>query len=403
MSKPHLLVLTSTFPRWPDDHEPPFVFELCRRLTGRFEVTVLAPHAPGTRRHEEMDGVNVERFRYAPGRLEQLAYDGGIPAKLRSHRWLALLAPFFLLFEMLSTVRLLRRLRPQTLHAHWLLPQGIVALLALRLSGVKAQLVVTAHGADIHGLNSRFARWLKRRVICAADTVTVVSEALAEEVRVLGKPTHGIHVIPMGVDLTNTFTPSPKPTTGRTLVYAGRLVEKKGVGTLLQAMAMLTAHSPDYRLLIAGTGPLLQPLREQADNLGISDKVHFLDAYLNRDLPELLRQGDIAVFPFVRAAGGDQEGLGLVLVEAMGCGLPVIAGDLPAVHDVIQDQKTGLLVKPQDAGALCQSIERLSNNPELAGEIAQQGREYAIRHFDWQYIANRHNEIFTSHGPNFRD
>ena len=74
--KLRLLVLTSTFPRWHGDHEPAFVFDLARRLTDRFEVTVLAPHAPGALAEEYMDDVRVHRFRYAPERLELLAYEG---------------------------------------------------------------------------------------------------------------------------------------------------------------------------------------------------------------------------------------------------------------------------------------------------------------------------------------
>ncbi|HEY0675481.1 MAG TPA: hypothetical protein VGD25_04670, partial [Immundisolibacter sp.] len=76
-SRPRLLVLTSTFPRWVGDHEPPFVFELSRRLAQQFEVHVLAPHAPGAQLQETLDGVHVQRFRYAPEPLQQLAYDGG--------------------------------------------------------------------------------------------------------------------------------------------------------------------------------------------------------------------------------------------------------------------------------------------------------------------------------------
>ncbi|MDE1885521.1 MAG: glycosyltransferase family 4 protein, partial [Xanthomonadaceae bacterium] len=74
VTKPRLLVLTSMFPRWRDDTEPGFVFELCRRLAARFDVRVLAPHAPGAAMDELMDGVEVVRYRYAPQRLETLAY-----------------------------------------------------------------------------------------------------------------------------------------------------------------------------------------------------------------------------------------------------------------------------------------------------------------------------------------
>jgi len=394
-SKPRLLVLTSTFPRWQDDHEPPFVFELSRRLATRFEVTVLAPHAPGAKRQEEMDGITVERFRYAPDFLECLAYDGGIPTKLRSKPWLAALVPMFLLAQTIMALRLLRRLHPQVVHAHWLLPQGLLALLALKLSGVRARTVVTAHGADIHGLNSGFAMWLKSRVVCGVDAVTVVSQALAHDARTLTTDPNKIQVIPMGVDLSSHFVPSTPRSRSQTLVFAGRLVEKKGVSTLLEAMAKLVRDKPNAQLLIAGFGPLRESLEARALELGISDRVEFLGSYRNQDLPDLFRRADIAVYPFMRASGGDQEGLGLVIVEAMGCGLPVVAGDLPAVHDVIRNHETGLLVASRDPSALAKTIKHLIDDAELAERLAQNGRSFALANFDWRIIADRYAALLA--------
>ncbi|HNI66344.1 MAG TPA: hypothetical protein PLK97_11435, partial [Pseudomonadales bacterium] len=107
--RPAILVLSSTFPRWPGDHEPPFVLELSRRLAERFDVWLLAPHAPGARRQEQMAGIEVERFRYAPDRLEQLAYQGGILARLKQQPWRWLLVPLFITAQWWALHRLLRR------------------------------------------------------------------------------------------------------------------------------------------------------------------------------------------------------------------------------------------------------------------------------------------------------
>lgn len=393
MNKPRLLVLTSTFPRWSDDHEPPFVFELARRLTQKFEVTVLAPHAPGSKTQELMDGVRVQRFRYGPDSLEKLAYEGGIPHKLRNQPWLWLLVPVFLLAQLFASWRLIRQMEPDVVHAHWLLPQGLLGLLACRLSGAHCRFVVTAHGADIHGLGSGLATRLKRWVIDRADALTVVSRDLASRANKLSSDDSKIHVLPMGVDLTTRFVPSPERTPGQTLIFAGRLVEKKGVACLLDAMAMVAEDYPACRLRIAGTGPLLQPLQIQARQLGVLDRVEFLGNYQNQDLPGIFQSADIAVFPFQRAAGGDQEGLGLVMLEAMGCGLPVVAGNLPAIHDVIEHQRTGLLVAPQDPTALAGAIRRLLVDQAFARELAIAGRQFAQQHFDWRVIAQRYDRL----------
>src|SRR5690606_34159902 len=92
-TRPNLMVLASTYPRWAGDPEPSFVHELARRLTDRFNVTVLCPHAPGTASSEAMDGVQIIRYRYAPSAWETLVNDGGIVANLRRTKWKALLLP----------------------------------------------------------------------------------------------------------------------------------------------------------------------------------------------------------------------------------------------------------------------------------------------------------------------
>ncbi len=126
-----ILVLTSTFPRWSGDREPPFVFELCKRLAETNEVTVLAPHCRGAVAEERIgERLRVRRFRYAPELLESLAYEGGILEKLRLARWRHLLVPAFFLAEAWAALRAIRRERPDVIHAHWIVPQGVVALVA---------------------------------------------------------------------------------------------------------------------------------------------------------------------------------------------------------------------------------------------------------------------------------
>lgn len=389
-SRPRLLVLTSTFPRWVDDHEPPFVFELARRLTGRFAVTVLAPHAPGAARHEVMDGVEVQRFVYAPPSLERLAYEGGIPTRIRQQPALVLLVPLFVAAQLFATVRLLWRLRPAAIHAHWLLPQGLVASIARRLGGRRSRLVVTAHGADVHGLRSPLARWAKRHVLQQADAVAVASVALGRELQRQAPGPWTPQVLPMGIDLQSQFVPGPAGARRHTLLFCGRLVRKKGIETLVRAFPAVLGRHPAWRLIIAGGGPERGRLEALRGELGLDALIRFTGPYRNAELPALLAQSDIAVFPFEQADGGDQEGLGLVMVEAMGCGLPVVAGDVPAVHDVIHHERTGLLTPPRDPAALADAILRLIGDEAFATSLAERGRAFVVERFDWAAVADRY-------------
>ena len=115
-----VLVLTSTFPRWRGDKEPPFVFELSRRLTKNFDILVLAPHTQGARPLEEIGEIEVVRFRYCFEKLEHLAYDGGIVANLNKAKWRYLLVPLLLAGQFLALMRILGSHRIDVIHAHWI-------------------------------------------------------------------------------------------------------------------------------------------------------------------------------------------------------------------------------------------------------------------------------------------
>jgi glycosyltransferase involved in cell wall biosynthesis len=132
--------------------------------------------------------------------------------------------------------------------------------------------------------------------------------------------------------------------------------------------------------------------------LGVEDKVTFLGGYRYEELPHLFQRADIAVYPFCQTVDGDQEGLGLVVLEAMGCGLPVVVSDLPAVHDMITDGETGLLVPPQDASELAKAIESLIRNPVYSDRLSRAARRFAVEHFDWHNIAQRYAKLLTESG-----
>jgi glycosyltransferase involved in cell wall biosynthesis len=391
-AKPRLLVLTSTFPRWLDDPEPAFVFELSRRLTDAFEVTVLSPRAPGSPRHETMDGLRVLRFPYFISRWEHLAtHGGGILGRLRANRLNYLIVPFFLLGQLWALVRLLRRERFAAIHAHWLIPQGLVAVAARILARRFPPLICTSHGADLFALRGPLWRGLKRGIIGQCQALTVVSSAMRTRVIEMGVAPNKVTVISMGADLQQRFTPDRTvERAADELLFVGRLVEKKGLDVLLAALPMVQVRYPGIRLIVAGSGPLSETLCQQAKTLSIADQITFLGMITQAELPARYRRATLCIAPFRVADSGDQEGLGLVLVEALGCGCPVIASDLPAVRDVICDGESGLLVPPSDPQALAVAICRLLNDPERRHALAARGQRHCREHFDWSSIAERY-------------
>jgi glycosyltransferase involved in cell wall biosynthesis len=394
-AKPRLLVLASTYPRWKGDHEPGFVHELSRRLVTRFEVTVLTPDAAVSDGLDRMDGVRVVRFRYAPRRLQTLVHDGGILANLRAAPWKWLLLPAFLGAMILAAWRQLRHDGADLVHAHWIVPQGLAAVLAQRFRRRKRPLLLTSHGADLFALDSRWMRALKRAVAGNAAAITVVSEAMRAKARAIGIEDARMSIQPMGVD-AERFTPDGAVArSGERLLFVGRLVEKKGVRYLLEAMPSILAQVPGASLSIAGFGPEENALREQAQRLGLAGRVEFLGAVPQPDLPDLYRGAAALVVPFVEAQGGDQEGLGLVMVEALGCGCPVVTTSIPAVKDVFGGDWPEYCAAPRSAASLAEQVVRLLREPEHARAGARLLQQALRGRFGWDHVARGYADLLS--------
>ena len=385
---PVLLVLASTYPRWPADPEPGFVHELSRRLTERYRVIVLCPHAPGAKPRETMDGVEVVRYRYAPERWETLVNDGGIVTNLKRARWKLLLVPGFVLGQAWAAWRLMRCERVDVIHAHWLIPQGLIAALLPWLPGRRVSYVVTSHGADLYALKGRLLDGIKRFVARRAAAATVVSSAMRERLATLGVPAAHIHVLPMGVDLSERFTPDPSvPRSQHEILFVGRLVEKKGLRHLIAALPQVLEGVPDAFLTIVGFGPEEAALRQQVHTLGLQAKVHFLGAVAQTRLPALYRRAALFVAPFVQAESGDQEGLPVALMEAVACGCPVVAGDVAGIEDLLGRMKPYICVDARNADMLASCICSRLIDSSTAGLHAQAVLEEASRRVDWNRIA----------------
>ena len=395
-SRPTVLVLGSTFPRWDGDTEPRFVESLSYELAEAFDVLVLAPHCRGAKRSEVRQrgkrNLEVHRFRYCFEVLETLAYDGGMLSRVRRNPLRILLLPLFLLGQAIATVRLCRRRQVDAIHAHWIVPQGFtVAVLGLfrRLP----PFLVTSHGGDLYALRGSVLESLKRRILGKADAVTVVSEAMrayCEEKRIA--PAR-IQVQSMGVDLVSKFTPGEGEAKRDGLIFVGRLVEKKGVSYLIEAMSLLASRYPDLTLTLVGDGPLYESLQSLATDRGVQDRVRFVGSVLNEQVPDYLRAATISVMPSVVASSGDQEGLGLVAVEALGCGCAVVAFDLPAVRDTIIDGTTGLMAQPENVVDLANKIAMLLDDDGLRESLAEAGRRHAIGKFTWSAVGATYTGI----------
>jgi len=399
VSRRRVLVLASTFPRWAGDTEPPFIFNLCRSLRHAFDFTVLAPHAAGARTIEQMDGLSVHRFRYFwPAGAQRLAYGGMLP-NLKRNPWLWFQAPFFMAAELVEAIRLIRSEDIDVIHAHWLLPQGLVAAIAGLLTG--RPVVLTTLGADVYGLQGKWTSRIKRWVLRRMTRITALSRDLAQAVEGLAdSEREPVAVIGLGVD-THRFKSrrdarafrAKLGLNGPMLLFVGRLAEKKGVRYLLAAMPAVLAQHPNATLVIIGDGPLRGELTLQARDLGLGESVRFLGARQAKELPNFYTAADAFAGPSIVAAGGDTESFGVVFAEAMACGCPVVASDVGGVSDLVKHERTGLMVPQRDPDALAQALCRLLEDEGLARRLRRNGRAHVKRHFSEAAIAENYETV----------
>lgn len=383
-SKKKLLVTASTFPRWENDTEPRFVLDLCRHMTDQFDVTVLVPAAPGAKEKEVLDGVKVIRYHYFPiHKWETLCYPGAIVPRIREKKVRILLVPFLLLSLYFHLMRLLPNY--DLVHAHWLIPQGIVQ------SFFKKPYIVTGHGGDVTSLNKGILRRLKIRCMKKAGHVTVVSEHLRSQVQKLS-PGIEPSVISMGVDSTrfgkqyrvsNYFGQGEK----KVVLFVGRLVEKKGVAYLIEAMKEI-----DALLVIVGDGPIKEKLVDQSADM--KERVVFLGAKTHKELKTIYASSDIFVAPSITAKDGDQEGIPTAIMEAIASGLPVIASDSGGISDLITSGINGFLCKEKDVIELRNNINMLIKNSELVDRFKKESKLIVSR-YDYNVIAERYKKILS--------
>lgn len=390
-AKPLVLVVTSTLPRWDDDTEPRFVLDLCEALAGWYRIVVLAPHCRGAARHEHRHGIEIRRFRYFPDWGEVLAYDGGMLPKLRRRPWLWALVPVFLAAQVLATARLLRRESPVLVHAHWLIPQGVAVGLAQRLARRRVPIVCTAHGSDVTALRGPWARALQRWVARTSSRIGVVSLALGDELVRRGVDPTLIRVLPMGVAIPPAATALARD--ARLIAFAGRMVQGKGVELLLAALQRLSAGGSEVRLELAGGGPELDHFRRRAVALGLDRVVQFLGPVPQRRVQDLFARAAVAAMP------SDAEGLGLVMLEAMAAGCPVVVTDLPAVRGVVRPGANGLVFPERDGPALAAALQAFLMDGAFASRLGDQGRKDVQECFSWPAVAEQHHRVYREVMP----
>jgi glycosyltransferase involved in cell wall biosynthesis len=376
----------------------PFVESIAKSVAERgHAVDVVLPHHPDLRR----DGAEPVRFfpyRYAPRESWSLwGYAQSLRADVRVRPAAWLLAPAAAWALRSAASSRLRETRYDVVHVHWVVPSAALILDIVRAHRVP--LVVSLHGSDVF-LAERLApaRALARRALRGAGAVTACSGDLRDRAIRLGAAPERTRTVPYGVDAA-AFSPDlPSADFRRRLgvpegallvVAMGRLVEKKGFASLLDAAAQV----PGVHVVIAGDGDLRGDLERRARAL--ASRVTFTGSLDRADAARALAAADVVAVPSVVDRAGNVDGLPNVLLEGLASGRAVVATRVAGIPDVVEDGVNGLLVPPDDTAALAAALRRLEADPAERVRLGQEARRRALLGLTWRSAGRAFEECYA--------
>ncbi len=281
------------------------------------------------------------------------------------------------------------------MHAHFATDATTVAMLASRLSGIPYSF--TAHAKDIFHTYTERARddaFLLEKIRGARFVATVSDYNLRHLARLAGPGAAGkIFRLYNGVDLER-FRPRAGGREPGLILSVGRLIEKKGFPHLIDACARLRAGGAGFRCVIVGDGPERDALLGRIAARGLANHVSLPGALPEERLLGLIRSASVFVLPAVVSASGDRDGLPTVLLEALAAGLPSVSTAVSGIPEIIEHDRSGLLVPPADAGRLAAALEELLSKPELRERLGRAARAKAQHEFDLRRNAARLRQYF---------
>ncbi len=402
--KTKVLVLTSSFPRYKSDWWQQAVLSIYSNMDlNKYDITVIAPGAPGAKRSEKIEGVNVKRFSYFyPTSLQILTTGEGVLYTSRKRRILGRIQVVtFVLSEFFSVLSTLAKTNFDIIHANWILPQGAVAVIAKFI--FRKPVIVTVHGTDIFALNK--FNFIKYFILKYCDLCTTNSSATCEAAYRINQKAN-LKIVHMGTDI-KLFDPSKKDNEWRKqfgdnpkiILGVGRLIKWKGFEYLIKAFPLVLVKFPEARLIIVGKGPEEENLKKLSTKLNLEkDKNIFFPGHFERDrFPYVYASSDLVVCPSITiAATGEKEGQGNVALEARASGTPVIASRSGGLIDTIDGNTNGLLFEERDYNKLAEKIIGIFSDEKLRKKLSKNGLKHVRENFSWRKTSQKFEELYET-------
>lgn len=377
-----VVVLATTLPARRGDGTPEFVLTLAEGLVDLgVGVTVVAPRVRGATKTETVNGVRIRRFAYFPAKWEDVA-DGAIIPNLKERRTRWLQVPFLMLAMLRAARRAVRDTSADVVHAHWVVPGGVIASLLGR------PYIVTAHGADVYALRGRLFSVLKKLVLRRARVTVPVSRSIGERLDVIA--TQVADPVPMGVDIKDLRdSMGERRPDDATLLFVGRLADKKGVDDVIRALALV----PSCVLRVVGDGPSRATLEGLARQLDIAHRVSFLGQRSRAEVARELATARLLLIASKAARDGDEDGVPVVLAEGVAAGVPMVVTDAGGLGEHIVDGTSGWVVPAGDWRRLAGAMKEALGDPDEACRRAATATTQVLPALDSRNTARRYAEI----------
>ena len=309
--------------------------------------------------------------------------------------------------------RLLRSIRPDVVHCHGVLPDGLWVVLACQLYRVHPKIVVTSHGQDIAWLphvaygsrKSWKSRLIVRYVVQRISKHAVVSQTMRDYAIASGSDEHRIEIIPNGVPLEDErnfedamdFNPSVdvpsemglRRSNGINILSLSSGREIKNLDTLIEAFSVVSQYMGDSKLFLACTGPQSARIVRLVEDRGLDDRVVFIGEVIGKTKHEYFRRSDVYCLP------SHFESFGLVALEAMKFETAVLSSNVGGVRDFIKDGENGLLVSPTDTQGVASALLCLYQNPELRTRLVRNGLE-TVKKYSISKAVDNHIALYKN-------
>ncbi|HRU01785.1 MAG TPA: glycosyltransferase [Victivallales bacterium] len=396
MNKPRVLILTSSYPKYKGDVNGNFIYELATRLKSDFDIYVLAPAVKESLNYELCEDIKIYRHRQFIIRDIELAYGIGIYENLKKKKIKYFVLPWYFFFQIKELYKIVKEENINIVHAHWILPNGLISVFCKKIFRCNYKIVVTIHGSDIWGFNNKLGNILKKYVLNNIDSLTVVSNAIKDKVDEL-KYYKDIYVYSMGVD-TDQFSPLKKSNLlkeklnikGPFLLYVGILTERKGLRCLISAMKEVVKEEyKEAKLVLIGDGEMKFEIHEMTKKLGIENNVILLGQIPHEELPSYFATADLFILPSF------SEGWPVVVMEALSCGTRTIVTDLPVFEKHKQEERLFWIVPKGNFELLAKEIKKALFEP-ITQQEKDYLRSYAIENFDWRNISIKYKKLILN-------